>query len=291
MATAILLCFLSMLTNLKLEPASLLPPFESSLPDILRLSGERALLERHSLTRDTYSTKCFLSGVYSKPDAILKTIPVGNKFRPHFEASSSELVHYCAQHDLKLVSDTDTANAIGLVQAALSGVIQPHPFLSSAVSELVWRCHIVRAQDEDYDVSFSDPAIPFSVFISTPAKNDRRSILRVAESLIHETMHLQLTLFEVCCPLVDSAFSWSMYSPWKRQERPAQGILHGLYVFHILRWMWQQVSLTARNEIDRDFALRRIIEINDEILSVRALENSPALTKSGNLFLRKLFAS
>jgi hypothetical protein len=280
-----------MLAAPKLDPASLFPPFEGSLPTVLRLSAECALLGFHSLTRDTYSTDRFLSGASSKCDAVLKTIPVGNGLLLHFEASSPELLRYCAQHALILASDADTAIAIDLVQAALSEVIQPHPFLWCAVSEIVWRCHIVLAHDDDYDVSFSDPTIPFSVFISVPARGDRRSILRVAESLVHEAMHLQLTLFESCCPLIDTASSWSMYSPWKQQDRPAQGILHGLYVFYVIRWMWQQISLSARIEIDHDFALRRIIETTDEISSVRALEECPALTKSGKLFLQQLFAT
>lgn len=280
-----------MLTAPELNPAILLPPFDDSLPAALRLSGACALLEHHSLTRETYSTERFLSGTSSAPDNVLTTISVGNKYLLPFEAGSSELTRYCAQHDLRLVSDIDAMVAVDLVQTALSEVIKPHQFLSSAVSELVWRCHILHAQDDDYDVSFSDPAIPFSIFISVPTRNDRRSILRVAESLIHETMHLQLTLFEVCCPLLDTASAWTMYSPWKRQERPAQGVLHGLYVFHVLRWMWQQVLLTTQYEIDCDFTRRRMTEINDEIASVRALENSPALTESGHLFLQKLFAS
>jgi len=279
-----------MLIAPKLDPVSLLPPFVASLPSVLRLSGERALLEFRSLTRNTYSTERFLSGSSSKPDAVLKTIPVGNGLRLHLEAGSPELVRYCEQHALRLASDADSAIAIDLVQAALSEVIVQHPYLWSAVSELVWRCHIVRAEDDDYDVSFSDPAIPFSVFISAPARSDRRSILRVAESLVHEAMHLQLTLFEICCPLIDTASSWSMYSPWKQQERPAQGILHGLYVFHVLRWMWRQISLTTQNETDSNFALSRMVEIDEEISSVRALEDSPALTKSGNIFLQNLFA-
>ncbi|HEY1529106.1 MAG TPA: hypothetical protein VGH51_23005 [Candidatus Angelobacter sp.] len=41
----------------------------------------------------------------------------------------------------------------------------------------------------------------------------------------------------------------------------------------------------------RDFTHRRMTEIDDEIASVRALENSPALTESGRLFLQKLFVS
>ena len=170
-------------------------------------------------------------------------------------------------------------------------MVEPSPFLWSSVSELAWRCHIVLPLNDDYDVSFSDPAIPFSIFVSAPARNDRSSILRVAESLIHETMHLQLTLFEGLCPLVDTASTWSMYSPWKQQKRSAQGVLHGLYVFCVLRWMWRQISQTTRDRTDREFALRRISEIDEEVSAVRALEESPALTEEGRHFLHQLFVA
>jgi HEXXH motif-containing protein len=168
---------------------------------------------------------------------------------------------------------------------------QLHPFLWPAVSELVWRCHIVLALDDDYDVSFSDPAIPFSVFVSAPVRNDQSSLLRVAENLIHEAMHLQLTLFEALSPLVDTTSTWSMHSPWRRQKRPAQGVLHALYVFCVLRCMWRQISQTTRNRTDRDFALRRILEIDEEVSAVRALEESPALTEEGRHFLHQLFVA
>jgi len=198
-------------------------------------------------------------------------------------------VRYAEEKGLRLASDAAADRTIDLIEAALLEVVEPHPFLWSAVSELAWRCHIVLALDDDYDVSFSDPTIPFSIFVSAPARNDRSSILRVAENLIHETMHLQLTLFEDLSPLVDTASTWSMYSPWKQQERPAQGVLHGLYVFCVLRWMWRKISLTTRNGTDQYFALRRISEIDEEISAVRALEESPALTEEGRRFLHQLF--
>jgi HEXXH motif-containing protein len=273
-----------------LDPASLLPPFESSLPAVLRLSGEHALLAFHALTRETYSTQRFLSDSPVNA-AMLKTIPVAGGNLLLCEAPSAGLVRYSAAHGLRLASDADADRATDLIEAALLNVIEPYPFLWSAVSELAWRCHIVLAPDDDYDVSFSDPAIPFSVFVSAPTRNDGSSVLRVAENLIHETMHLLLTLFEGLSPLVDTASTWSMYSPWKRQKRPAQGALHGLYVFCVLRWMWRQISQTAQNRTDRDFALRRISQIDEEASAVRALEESPALTEEGRHFLHRLFAA
>ena len=273
----------------KLDPASLLPPFENSLPATLRLSGERALLRLHGLTRETYSTQRFLSGSPHRNTSVLRTIPVARGNLLLCEEHSIELLRYAEGKGLRLANEAEADRATALIEAALLEVVEPHPFLWSAVSELAWRCNIVLTSDDHYDVSFSDPAIPFSIFVSAPVRNDRSSILRVAENLIHETMHLQLTLFEDLFPLVDTASNWSMYSPWKQQKRPAQGILHGLYVFCVLRWMWRQISETTQNRTDQDFALRRISEIDEEVSAVRALEESPALTEEGRRFLHQLF--
>jgi len=259
--------------------------FEGSVK-YLRAAGEHTLRESHSLTRHNYSTERFLIGIASESNVLLKTLRLGDTSLLQFEASSSAVERYCAQHNLRIKKAEDSIVGIDSIQVALSEIIQPCTSLFAAVAELVWRCHILDTECEDYDVSFSDPAIPFSIFVSVPARVDRRSVLRVAESLIHETMHLQLTLFEICCPLVDQRSNWSMYSPWKQQPRPAQGILHGLYVFHVLRWMWHQILQRTRIEMDHAFATRRIVEINDEISSVRALRSPQHSRKKAICFWR-----
>jgi hypothetical protein len=274
-----------------LDPANLLPQSESSLPAALRLSGERALLRFHELTRKTYTTERFLSDSPTADTLLLKAITVESDRLLHCEAASPALVSFCSERGVKLADNVYAEQATKLLEIALFDVIKPLPFLWTAISELVWCSHVVLGQDDDYDISFSDPAIPFSVFISAPAQHDRLAVLRVAENLVHETMHLQLTLFEDLCPLIDMASGWSMYSPWKQEQRPAQGILHGLYVFYVLRWMWQQISQTTHRSTDRDFALRRILDIEEEIDAVRALEDSPALTGAGKRFLQELFVS
>jgi HEXXH motif-containing protein len=190
-----------------------------------------------------------------------------------------------------LANNLEARAVSAIVQEALNEVLQPHYCLCLAVSELAWRCHVIVSKEADYDVSFSDPEIPFSIFISVPTQNDRSSLLRVAENIVHETMHLQLSLFERCCPLIDTASTWTLHSPWKHEQRPAQGILHGLYVFHVLRWMWQQTAQYTQNGADHSFALRRICDIEREINAVRAIEDSPALTPAGDLLLQRLFDS
>jgi HEXXH motif-containing protein len=270
-----------------LDPSCLLPPFDCSLPAALRISGEQALLISHALTRHTYSTGHFLSGAHHKAVGVPKVTTVSSRLL--VEANSPEVAEYAAQHGLELAGQAEVNRAAEVIHDALVEIVESIPCLQSAISELAWRCHIVVAPDDDYDVSFSDPAIPFSIFVSVPARKDRSAVLRVAESLVHEAMHLQLSLFERLSPLVDTASHWSMYSPWKHEMRPAQGMLHGLYVFCILRWLWRTVSQTAANPTDTAFALGRVSEIDREVSSLLALRESPAFTDAGKYILHRLF--
>jgi hypothetical protein len=274
----------------RLQVSGLIPPFQDSLPFTLRRYGEQLLFEAHSFTRTSYTTRSFITEDIASPALQLRSFQLANGSPFSIEGTSPEVLKYCTDRDLRLASDSQAEPAIELLQEAISTVIRSQPFLWNSLSELAWRCHIILAENDDYDVSFSDPSIPFSLFVSAPVRQDRQAVLRVAENLIHETMHLQLTLFEGLCPLIDTSRVWSMYSPWKQAERPAQGVLHGLYVFTILRWMWQMAAITSTNAIDRKFAQQRISEINEEVRMVRQLENSPALTEAGSQFLDYLFA-
>ena len=272
-----------------LDPTSLLPPFEPSISAALRFAGERSLSDLHGLTRATYSTQRFLFSAQARDEAAVSAIPVGGGNLLVCESPSAELAHYCEDRGLTLAGSADAARAIELVEGALSRVIETFPCLRSAVSELAWRCHIVIAPNDDYDVSFSDPAIPFSVFVSAPNRNKPSSILRVAESLVHETMHLQLSFFESLCPLTNADATWSSYSPWKQERRPAQGVLHGLYVFSVLRWVWLRVSQDASCRNEHEFARRRVSQIDEELFEARAIKESPALTEAGRHFVRNLY--
>src|ERR1700733_14603968 len=106
-------------TGPDLDSASLLPPFESSLPAALRLSGERALLRFHALTRETYSTQRFLSDSRDNNTAVLKTVAVAGGNILLCEGSSSELLRYSAEHGLRLACDADAYRATDLIEGAL----------------------------------------------------------------------------------------------------------------------------------------------------------------------------
>jgi HEXXH motif-containing protein len=112
-------------------------------------------------------------------------------------------------------------------------ILEHVPTLSPTVTSLVRSLHLIKAEDDDYDISFSEPHIPFSIFISVPQERSTINILRVAEAVVHEAMHLQLTLIEEIVPLVNST-NGKYFSPWREELRNAQGMLHGLYAFCVI---------------------------------------------------------
>jgi HEXXH motif-containing protein len=149
-----------------------------------------------------------------------------------------------------------------------------------AVASLVRSIHCVAARGLGYDCSHSEPSIPFSVFLSIPF-GERHAELRLAESLLHETMHLQLTLMERLAPIIVGDAS-SGYSPWQQSERPVQGLLHGLYVFAAIhRWLQCLATEPALPKDDRAYVDRRLGEIEEEISAVETLSRAPGLTHFG----------
>jgi HEXXH motif-containing protein len=136
--------------------------------------------------------------------------------------------------------------------------------LATTVGCLVRACHVLSAE-AGYDVSHSTPALPFSIFVSMPEDGERDAVLRLAESIIHEAMHLQLTLVESIVPLVRFTDA-SAFSPWKQGARPVQGLLHGLYVFAVIHEVLD--ALAGADPRASDFANRRRAEITDEVSAI-----------------------
>lgn len=128
-------------------------------------------------------------------------------------------------------SDSRDPQIRAQIQAAADILINV-PSLAESIGSVVKSIHPLQSL-RDHDVSHSTPELPFSIFVSIPKKDERDASLRVTESLIHESMHLQLTLVDLIEPLaVDDRASG--YSPWKDEVRPVTGLLHGLYVFAVI---------------------------------------------------------
>jgi HEXXH motif-containing protein len=136
------------------------------------------------------------------------------------------------------------------------------PALAASVTSLVSVLHVLRADTDDTDVSFSDPEMPYSVFLSV-APPGIEQLPRLADGLVHETLHLQLSMIErLGGPLV--ARPSTGWSPWKQQERELSGIVHGLYVHAGLHHLWSRAA-TLECEPWASFGRRRTATIADEL--------------------------
>lgn len=167
-------------------------------------------------------------------------------------------------------------------------ILKSIPTLFKTVAELVRSAHLIDVGDDDYDVSFSEPHIPFSIFVSIPRNSGSISVLRVAEAIVHEAMHLQLTLVERMVPLVIPS-SKKYFSPWRGEYRSLQGILHALYVFRVIDRFLEVLMLTRTAlKGSENYLYNRRSQISDEIKQVKLLQDCPYLTSCGSKFAQAL---
>lgn len=167
-------------------------------------------------------------------------------------------------------------------------LMELEPTLRESMFIMIRSIHLVDAGHDDYDVSFSEPNLPFSVFVSVPRSRDGNTTLRVAEGLIHEAMHLQLSLVERVVTLVRSEMT-SFFSPWRNELRTSGGLLHAIYVFRVLDSFFSQLLLIKLLSSAQEVYVKdRRRQIREQIGEVRAFKNSPDLTQTGKLFVSRL---
>ncbi len=201
------------------------------------------------------------------------------------ETPSAIVQRRFADVGLLLAPIPDTGRLVAQLDGALAR-LSSVPGLLDSLASLIWSIHPIEAPNPAVDVSFSDPSIPFSVFVSIPPPQAPQCDLRLAEGLLHEAMHLQLSLVEDGTPLLNHR-SRLHYSPWMSRPRPAQGVLHGVYVFSVIRETLTQ--LIAENAQEQCYIEARLRDIAAEIgPALRSLADDQGLTNAGASFLRRL---
>ena len=245
------------------------PPWFPGLAASLREELGRDL-EAAGWSLETYGTHRWMA---SDPRATLETVGVVSA------GSSSFVVEVLPQAARQILADLPLAEHLALdaadrLQAAVDVVAKIHG-LDEAIGSVVQSCHVLTA-DSGYDISHSAPDLPLSIFVSIPAANERHAVLRLAESLIHEAMHRQLTLIESSVPLVRST-SAAAFSPWKGGDRPVQGLLHGLYVFAVIHDALEVLMRVAPRS--REYAEARRRDISAEVATMG--DARPGLTSEG----------
>ena len=106
----------------------------------------------------------------------------------------------------------------------VDGILAHLPDLSAIVSDVVAALHPLAAEP-GYDISHSQPRWRSRIFVSFPERDDEVGALRLAESVVHEAMHLHLTNEEARTPLVAKSLEHS-YSPWRGTARAVGGVGH-----------------------------------------------------------------
>lgn len=182
------------------------------------------------------------------------------------------------------------STVLSCIEDAFS-IIKQVPSLMRTVAMLVRSFHLLKQEHEDQDISFSEPEVPFSIFISVPRLRRVNDALRVAEAITHESMHLQLTLLEQVVPLVRITGK-EYFSPWRGEYRTAQGVLHALYVFKAIDCFLAKLMLNPSAATGfLDYVEQRRCEINTQIKQVGTFGRCPALTTSGATLVGEILAS
>ena len=160
------------------------------------------------------------------------------------------------------------------------------PTIWPTVSTLVRSLHVIEPVEDEVDVSFSDPTVPFSIFVSVPRMWSEVAALRVAEAILHETMHLQLTLVERVVPLVVPQQAM-YYSPWRDEQRDSEGILQALYVFGVIRSFLRLMPVRWPSPV-HDHVANRLAQIDCQIEQGRYFLECDELTPDGAALVARL---
>jgi HEXXH motif-containing protein len=209
----------------------------------------------------------------------------GSSLSSRLAVLDHSLVSELETRDLHVVSPNEKAAT--LLQGA-AHLIQVPPTLESVVCQCTQEIIILRATDDSFDVSHSEPRWPTRIFISVP-EHSPVGELRVAEAVVHESMHLNLTFLELRTELTQGTAL--LYSPWKSQERPASGILHGVYVFAcILRFFGHLSRGDSLTESARRHIEQRREEIRTEIRRINCQDLFSCLTSNGEELARSILS-
>lgn len=260
------------------------PLLDPTLADMVAQVGWRRLASV-GIGREHYGTERALAGDPSRRRVAASLIAIDPSVAPaNIESFAGGLPTRYAELGME-ESSVPSGRVEAVLAAALCELSFSRPAVAT-VSTLVRSIHPLRIDDPEYDVSYSDPEVPFSIFVGVHADRVEHEALRTAEAILHETMHLQLSLVEDVVPLVAGGEErWS--SPWQRRPRPTQGVLHGLYVFRAVQEFL--AALPIGNDPTRDeYVRRRLRTIDEDVHEAAGVVASGDLTPMGRVLAARL---
>jgi len=198
------------------------------------------------------------------------------------EPDMENLDHFHQQHGLELLSWKEVALFGGLSQFSQSmRLFSKAGDCAEGVATLCKSVHFLSQPEPEYDISYSHPDVPFSIFVSIGNEQNESLVYRLSESILHESMHLKLSLIESHLSLVDPQSEQTFYSPWRGQQRPARGVLHGMFVFRAVLDFYILMQQSNNDPVVNDFIDWRIECIMSEMDLLIDFPGCSALTPDG----------
>jgi len=166
-------------------------------------------------------------------------------------------------------------------------LIRRAPLLEGVILECVQELILLQAPDEQCDVSHSEPRWPHLILVSLPPQTPVGD-LRLAEAIVHEAMHLNLSFVEAHTQLIGDEHQ--LFSPWRLKPRPASGVLHGLYVFASLLRFFKVLQLQEGLSLEQqEHIADRCTTILHECRQVPQNELWHRLTPDGQAIAQRIF--
>ena len=276
------------LAYLKNEPFVICEP---TLAAVLAQNGWDRLTGETGISTDSYSIANCLSE--SRPTACnQQQLPVDRVKEIIVEVPDFQrLKSFYDEHGLDplTANELEAKHVVDKLQGALALLQRVEP-VAASIGKLVKTLQVLRQDDTEMDTSYSHPEIPFSIFVSVCEDASLLSSLRVAESILHEAMHLQLTLLENVIELILPDSNNLYFSPWRDENRPARGILHGLYVFSAIHGFYTAFGKVQNNPKKvKEFLADRVKCIETELCALNYFDTIPDLTYNGRLLVYQIF--
>ena len=253
----------------------------------LTIWEESTILRPIGLTLSSYGTERMISKSGQSARRLLAPIPVGSNLSFGVELLPTDLAYLALDQgaELSKYEDLNQAEIMDLFRSAFKLVSKYSSALFHSLNYLLKSIHIIDSPGPGIDVSFSLPTLPNSIFVSIPMSEEINKKPRLAEAIIHEVLHLQLTLVECTYPIINREIKGNMvYSPWRDELRSEIGVVHAIFVFRNLEIFWSQVN---QGHNYNQFAQDRCKEIAEQFSSL-SVSHFKSLTPFGKYILDKL---
>jgi hypothetical protein len=260
------------------------PLWENELTTQL-VSEEWNVLASCTITATNYSTaRAYFKETKLPANGTVKIFGTTESDSIFIEYPQPELLGFFYEEtglELLNQNEINAINGVEKIQCALE-ILRRVPGVLDCISQLVKCIGILRHDNPEIDTSHSDPTIPFTIFVSVCEDTSEVSNLRVAESILHEAMHLKLTMIEHQVDLIVPGTREEFYSPWRDEQRPVRGVLHGLFVFKAVLDFYSKLA----DELN--YTDYRKTEILEELNLIKKFQFSLGLTSMGATLTKNL---